>query len=231
MTVDQGVSSGETVLPDYGFVGGDAGKKLAAASNRASGVLRIGGQEHFYLEGQIALAIPGEDGEMLVLSSTQHPSEVQHIVARVLGLPDAFVTCEVRRMGGGFGGKETQATHWAVIAALAARATGKPCKLRLDRDADMQMTGKRHDFRVDWSAGFDERGRIQAVDMTLNARCGYSADLSQGVVDRALFHSDNAYFPSGLPHPFQTREDQYRLQYRLPRIRRTAGHACDRTRD
>ena len=194
VTVDQGMASGETVLPDYAFVGGEPEKIIAGAPQRASGILRIGGQEHFYLEGQIALAIPGEDGEMLVLSSTQHPSEVQHIVARVLGLPDAFVTCQVRRMGGGFGGKETQATHWAVIAALAARATGRPCKLRLDRDADMEMTGKRHDFRADWSAGFDDTGRIKAVEIALAARCGYSADLSQGVIDRAMFHSDNAYF-------------------------------------
>jgi xanthine dehydrogenase large subunit len=194
VTVDQGLASGETVLPDYAFVGGEPEKIIAGAAQRASGILRIGGQEHFYLEGQVALAIPGEDGEMLVLSSTQHPSEVQHIVARVLGLPDAFVTCQVRRMGGGFGGKETQATHWAVIAALAARATGRPCKLRLDRDADMEMTGKRHDFRADWSAGFDNTGRIEAVEIALAARCGYSADLSQGVIDRAMFHSDNAYF-------------------------------------
>lgn len=194
VTVEQGISAGESVLPDYAFVGGDPEKIIADAKHRASGLLRIGGQEHFYLEGQIALAIPGEDDEILVLSSTQHPTEVQHIVARVLGLPDAFVTCQVRRMGGGFGGKETQATHWAVLAALAARVTGRPCKLRLDRDADMEMTGKRHDFRVDWSAGFDASGRIQAIDMTLAARCGYSADLSQGVIDRAMFHADNAYY-------------------------------------
>src|SRR5204862_8002297 len=103
---------------------------IAAATFRSSGTLRIGDKEHFYLEGQVALAVPGEDGAMQVYSSTQHPSEVQHIVARVLALPDSFVTCTVRRMGGGFGGKETQATQWAVIAALAARATGRPCKLR-----------------------------------------------------------------------------------------------------
>lgn len=194
VTVEQGIAAGESVLPDYSFIGGQAQKTIAGAKHHASGLFRIGGQEHFYLEGQIALAMPGEDGEMLVLSSTQHPTEVQHIVARVLGLPDAFVTCQVRRMGGGFGGKETQATHWAALAALAARVTERPCKLRLDRDADMEMTGKRHDFRVDWSAGFDESGRIQAVDMTLAARCGYSADLSQGVIDRAMFHADNAYY-------------------------------------
>ena len=194
VTVEQGLASGETVLPDYAFVGGDLDTAIAGATNRLSGVLQIGGQEHFYLEGQIALAVPGEDHDMLVWSSTQHPSEVQHVVARALGVADSYVTCQVRRMGGGFGGKETQATQWAVIAALAAHATRKPCKLRLDRDADMIMTGKRHDFRVDWSVGFDAAGRMDGVNLKLAARCGCSADLSAGVVDRAMFHSDNAYF-------------------------------------
>jgi xanthine dehydrogenase large subunit len=194
VTVEQGRAAGETVLPDYAFVGGNAGTTIEAAPLRKSGQIRIGGQEHFYLEGQVALAVPGEDDTLLVYSSTQHPSEVQHIVARVLGLPDSFVTCQVRRMGGGFGGKETQASHWAAIAALAARVTGHPCKLRLDRDDDMAMTGKRHDFDVQYAVGFDDGGRICAVDIDLDARCGYSADLSLGVVDRAMFHADNAYF-------------------------------------
>ena len=194
VSVEQGRASGERVLPDYAFVGGDAGKAIADAPFRLSGAMHIGGQEHFYLEGQIAFAIPGEDGAMLVYSSTQHPSEVQHIVARVLALPDAFVTCRVRRMGGGFGGKETQATQWAVIAALAARATGRPCKLRLDRDDDMVMTGKRHDFAVEYSVGYEANGRIRALDVDMDARCGCSVDLSVGVVDRAMFHADNAYF-------------------------------------
>jgi xanthine dehydrogenase large subunit len=194
VSVEQGRAAGEVVLPDYAFVNGDVAKALAAAPLRMSGKLRIGGQEHFYLEGQVALAVPGEDGAVLVYSSTQHPSEVQHIVARVLALPDSFVTCRVRRMGGGFGGKETQATQWAVIAALAARVTGRPCKLRLDRDADMVMTGKRHDFVVEYAVGYDADGRIRALNVDLDARCGCSADLSIGVVDRAMFHADNAYF-------------------------------------
>jgi xanthine dehydrogenase large subunit len=194
VSVEQGRASGERVLPDYAFVGGDAGKAIAEAPFRLSGRMHIGGQEHFYLEGQIAFAMPGEDGALLVYSSTQHPSEVQHIVARVLALPDAFVTCRVRRMGGGFGGKETQATQWAVIAALAARATGRPCKLRLDRDADMAITGKRHDFAVEYSVGYEANGRIRALDVAMDARCGCSVDLSVGVVDRAMFHADNAYF-------------------------------------
>jgi xanthine dehydrogenase large subunit len=194
VTVEQGLASGETVLPDYAFVGGDADAVIAKAPHRLNGAFHIGGQEHFYLEGQVAFAVPGEDHDMLVYSSTQHPSEVQHIVARVLGMADSYVTCQVRRMGGGFGGKETQATQWAVIAALAAHTTRRPCKLRLDRDDDMMMTGKRHDFRADWSVGFDARGRIEAMNLELAARCGCSADLSTGVVDRAMFHSDNAYF-------------------------------------
>ncbi len=194
VSVEQGKAAGERVLPDYAFTNGDYAKTIAAAPHRCAGTIRVGGQEHFYLEGQVALAVPGEDGAVLVYSSTQHPSEVQHIVARVLALPDSFVTCRVRRMGGGFGGKETQATQWAVIAALAARATGRPCKIRLDRDADMVMTGKRHDFAVAYSVGYEANGRIRAVDLDLDARCGCSADLSIGVVDRAMFHADNAYF-------------------------------------
>jgi len=194
VSVEQGKAAGETVLPDYAFINGDVAKAIAAAPLRSKGSIRVGGQEHFYLEGQVALALPGEDGAVLVYSSTQHPSEVQHVVARVLALPDSFVTCAVRRMGGGFGGKETQATQWAVIAALAARATGQACKLRLDRDADMAMTGKRHDFLIDYAVGFDGDGRIRGVDIDLDARCGCSADVSLGVVDRAMFHADNTYF-------------------------------------
>ncbi len=194
VTVEEALAADATVLPDYQFGRGDPDQEIERAPRSLDGSFRIGGQEHFYLEGQVALAIPGEDGEMLVHSSTQHPTEVQHVVARVLGIPDAFVTCEVRRMGGGFGGKESQGTQWAAIAALAARITNRPCKLRLDRDDDMAMTGKRHDFRVDWRVGFDDDGRIAALDTKLLARCGYSADLSLGVVDRTMFHSDSSYF-------------------------------------
>jgi xanthine dehydrogenase large subunit len=191
--VDQALAAGSHILPDYAFVTGDAAAALGGSSQRVAGTLRIGGQEHFYLEGQVSLAIPGED-EMLVHTSTQHPSELQHIVAHVLGLPNAAVTVEVRRMGGAFGGKESQAAQWAAIAALAARITGRACKIRLDRDDDMIMTGKRHDFRVDYQAGFDTAGRITALDAVLASRCGYSADLSGAINDRAMLHADNAYF-------------------------------------
>ncbi|HEY1945264.1 MAG TPA: xanthine dehydrogenase molybdopterin binding subunit [Roseiarcus sp.] len=194
LTVEDALVTGARVLPDYAFQRGDAVAATSAAPHRLEGAFRIGGQEHFYLEGQISLAIPGEAGEMLVHSSTQDPTEVQHIVARILGVPDAFVTIETRRMGGGFGGKESQACAWAAIAALGARATGAPCKVRLDRDDDFQLTGKRHDFRADWRVGYDEAGRIRAYDVMLNARCGCSVDLSPGVVDRAMFHGSNAYW-------------------------------------
>ena len=197
ITIEDALARDETVLPDYAFGRGEVDHALAGAPRRLHGQIHIGGQEHFYLEGQIALAIPGEDGEMLVHSSTQHPTEVQHCVARVLDLPHALVTCETRRMGGAFGGKESQAVQWAALAALAAYATGQACKLRLDRDDDMQITGKRHDIRADWQVGYDPSGHIHALSMMIYARCGCSADLSQGVVDRTMFHSDNAYY---LPH-------------------------------
>jgi len=194
ITVEDALARGETVLPDYAYGRGDVDAAVAGAPHRLEGRFRVGGQEHFYLEGQVAFAIPGEDGDIHVYSSTQHPTEVQHVVARVLDIPDSYVTCETRRMGGGFGGKESQATQWAVTASLAARVTGRPCKIRLDRDDDFILTGKRHDFRCDWRVGFDDEGRIQGYGVDLLARCGYSADLSAGVVDRAMFHADNAYW-------------------------------------
>jgi len=191
--VDQALAAGSHILPDYAFVAGDAAAALTQSPRRVAGMLRIGGQEHFYLEGQVSLAIPGED-EMLIHTSSQHPSELQHIVAHVLHLPNAAVTVEVRRMGGAFGGKETQAAQWAAIAALAARISGRPCKIRLDRDDDMMMTGKRHDFRLDYQAGFEADGLITALDARFASRCGYSADVSGAINDRAMFHTDNCYF-------------------------------------
>ena len=173
---------------------GDAAAGLAKAQHRLSGEMRVGGQDHFYLESHIALAIPGEDEEVTVWSSTQHPSEVQHMVAHALGVASNAVTVNVRRMGGGFGGKETQGSQFAAIAAIAAKKLGRPVKLRPDRDDDMTITGKRHDFHIAYDVGFDETGRIHAVDATLAARCGFSSDLSGPVTDRALFHADNCYY-------------------------------------
>ncbi|VVT21638.1 xanthine dehydrogenase molybdopterin binding subunit [Hoeflea sp. EC-HK425] len=173
---------------------GDIEAGLAAAPKRLKGEMRIGGQDHFYLEGHIAFAIPGEDDEVTVWSSTQHPSEVQHMVAHALGTVSNAVTVQVRRMGGGFGGKETQSNQFAAIAAIAAKKQNRPVKIRPDRDDDMIITGKRHDFVVDYDVGYDEAGVIHAVDATFAARCGFSSDLSGPVTDRALFHADNCYF-------------------------------------
>jgi xanthine dehydrogenase large subunit len=194
VSVDEAVIDGKTVLPDYEFGRGDVAKALQQAPRRLSGQFHIGGQEHFYLEGQAAFAIPGEGREFTVHSSSQDPAEVQHIVGRILDIPDAFITVETRRMGGGFGGKESQACQWAALAALAAYRTGAPCKIRLDRDDDFAVTGKRHDFRSDWSVGYDDKGVVSAYEVMLNARCGCSADLSLGVVDRAMFHAANSYW-------------------------------------
>ena len=172
---------------------GDAQAALAAAPHTLSGTLAIGGQDHFYLEGQVAMVVPGEDGDLHVWSSTQHPTETQHLIARCLGLSDHSVVVEVRRMGGGFGGKETQSVQYAAIAALAAQKTGRAAKIRLDRDDDMVMTGKRHAFIADWQVGFDGDGRLAGAAFELASRCGHSADLSIAINDRAMFHSDNAY--------------------------------------
>ncbi|WP_026756250.1 xanthine dehydrogenase molybdopterin binding subunit [Sediminimonas qiaohouensis] len=172
---------------------GDADAAIAAAPHRIEGVIEIGGQEHFYLEGQAALALPQEDSEMVVHSSTQHPSEIQHKVADALGVPMHAVRVECRRMGGGFGGKESQGNALAVACAVAARATGRPCRMRYDRDDDMVITGKRHDFRITYEAGFDGDGRLAGVSFVQYARCGWARDLSTPVADRAMLHADNAY--------------------------------------
>ncbi|MFL5296673.1 MAG: xanthine dehydrogenase molybdopterin binding subunit [Phenylobacterium sp.] len=172
---------------------GDAAAAIAAAPHALEGRLAIGGQDHFYLEGQVALVVPGEDGDLHVWSSTQNPTETQHLIARCLGLRDHAVTVEVRRMGGGFGGKETQSVHYAAIAALAVAKTGRPVKVRLDRDDDMVMTGKRHAFTTDWRVGFGDDGVLTGAAFELASRCGHSADLSVAINDRAMFHSDNAY--------------------------------------
>lgn len=180
---------------------------MDAASHRLSGAVEMGGQEHFYLEGQVAVATPGEQGTMHLLSSTQHPSEVQHLVAHLLGLHSADVTVEVRRMGGGFGGKETQAALFAAAAALVAAKTGRPAKFRADRDDDMELTGKRHDFTAAYEVGFGDDGVITALKLELASRCGCSADLSMAINDRAMFHADNCYFLENVEivsHRFKT---------------------------
>jgi xanthine dehydrogenase large subunit len=166
---------------------------LNAAENTIVGTINMGGQEHFYLEGQAALALPSEDGDMHIHSSTQHPTEIQHKVAHAIGKPMHAVRVETRRMGGGFGGKESQGNALAIACAIAASITGKPCKMRYDRDDDMIITGKRHDFRIDYKVGFTASGQITAIDFTHFTRCGWSMDLSLPVADRAMLHADNAY--------------------------------------
>lgn len=194
LDIDTALADPVLVTPGATMQRGDWAAALDAAPRRLSGEMAIGGQEHFYLEGQVALAEPGEDDEVRIWCSTQHPSETQHIVAHALGVASHAVTVEVRRMGGAFGGKETQANPFACLAAIVAKRTGRAAKLRLDRDDDMIVTGKRHDFLVRYDVGYDDDGRIHAVDMLYAARCGHSADLSGPVTDRALFHADNCYF-------------------------------------
>jgi len=182
------------VLPSETLVRGEPDAALEDAPRRVRRRVSVGGQDQFYLEGQVAMALPQEDGGMLVYSSTQHPDEVQRMIAHATcrDAKDIVVTC--RRMGGAFGGKESQAALIGLIAAIAADKTGRPCKLRLDRDDDMIITGKRHDFDIVYDVGFDDTGRIAGINFELASRCGMSADLSGPVNDRAMFHCDNAYF-------------------------------------
>jgi xanthine dehydrogenase large subunit len=182
------------VLPSETLVRGDPDVALERAPQRLQRRVFLGGQDQFYLEGHIAMALPQEDGGLLVYSSTQHPDEVQRMISHVTTREAKDIVVICRRMGGAFGGKESQAALIAIIAALAADKTSRPCKLRLDRDDDMIMTGKRHDFVIDYDVGFDDRGRILGIDFEFASRCGMSADLSGPVNDRAMFHCDNAYF-------------------------------------
>ncbi|WP_342616623.1 xanthine dehydrogenase molybdopterin binding subunit [Rhodoferax sp. GW822-FHT02A01] len=194
LTVQDALAAKSYVLPPVHVRRGDAAAGLKKAQHTLSGTLEVGGQEHFYLEGQVAYVLPMEQNQWTVYSSTQHPGEVQHWVAHALGVDNHAVRVECRRMGGGFGGKETQAGHLAVWAAVAAKKLGQAIKLRLDRDDDFMVTGKRHPFAYEYTAGFDDSGRLTALQLTMAANCGFSADLSGPVADRAIFHSDNAYY-------------------------------------
>ncbi len=160
------------VIPTQRLTRGTPHAALASSIHRLKGSVEIGGQDHFYLEGHIAIAVPQEDGAMLVYSSTQHPTEVQHLVAHALGRHSHEVNVQCRRMGGGFGGKESQPALFACIAAILAAKTGRAVKLRVDRDDDMTMTGKRHDFIAEYDVGFDDRGRITGLSMMIASRCG-----------------------------------------------------------
>lgn len=196
LTIDEVLDAGDRsafIGEDHVIERGDARAAIEAAPHRVCGVVRNGGQEHFYLETQCALAIPGEDQALEILSSTQHPSEVQALVAEVLGVGRHRVSVTCPRMGGAFGGKETQAAAYACLAALGAVRTGRPVKIWLDRDTDMQVTGRRHPFQTRFRVGFDPRGRILGIEAELYAEAGWAADLSLAILDRALFHLDNAY--------------------------------------
>jgi xanthine dehydrogenase large subunit len=194
LSVKDALAAQSYVLPPVQVRQGDAAAAMQQAPHTISGTLEVGGQEHFYLEGQIAYVLPMEQNQWTVYSSTQHPGEVQHWVAHALGIDNHAVRVECRRMGGGFGGKETQAGHLAVWAAVAAKKVGQAIKLRFDRDDDFMVTGKRHPFEYAYTAGFDDTGRLNALQLMMAANCGWSADLSGPVADRAIFHSDNAYY-------------------------------------
>jgi xanthine dehydrogenase large subunit len=194
LDLDTAIGREAYVLPPVTISRGNVDQCLEQAPHRLEGQVVCGGQEQFYLEGQIAYALPGEDGDMHVLCSTQHPSEMQFMVAHLLNQPAHTVKVECRRMGGGFGGKESQSWPFATVAALLAHRTGRPVKLRADRDDDFMITGKRHPFRTRYHAGFDDQGRLNGVRFEHHVNCGYSADLSGPVADRQVFHTDNTYY-------------------------------------
>ena len=206
ITIDQAINAKSYLEKPMAYSTGDPDSAIQNSDHQISGELELGGQEQFYLEGQIALAVPQEDEGILIYSSTQHPSEVQHKTADCLNIPFNNIRVEVRRMGGAFGGKESQATPLACAAAIATRLTGKPCKLRFDRDDDFIITGKRHDFWISYQVGFDQSGKIQGIIFKQYVRCGWSLDLSLPVSDRAMLHIDNAYY---LPN---ARVESYRLK-------------------
>ena len=193
LSIDEAVAHQSRVRPPHSMVKGDAKQAINTASLQLTGKVSVGGQEHLYLEGQVALALPSEEGGVHLYCSTQHPTEVQTLVSEVLGLSFNQVVVEVRRMGGAFGGKETQAAPWACLASLAAVRSGRAVKFRLPRSIDMSVTGKRHPFENHYTVGFDNEGRVQGVDIAIHADCGCSPDLSDAIVDRAMFHADNAY--------------------------------------
>ena len=194
LELDVAIASGLTIGEPRQIKRGACDQAMQAAEHRLSGTLRIAGADHFYLENQATIVYPLEHGAFAVHSSTQHPSETQHLVAAALGIPQHRVVCEVKRLGGGFGGKETQAAPFAVYAALVAKQTGRPARLVLSKDEDMLLTGKRNPYRVDYKVGFSGEGRIQALKVQLYGNGGAYADLSPAILERAMAHVDNAYY-------------------------------------
>ncbi len=194
LDIPTAITKNSRLQPEQTIETGNTSNALQNCRHTLHGDFVTGGQEHWYLETQTAMAIPGEDRELKIFSSTQHPSETQAIAAKVLGINRNEVEVEVRRLGGAFGGKETQANHYAAWAALLATATRRPVKIRLTRDEDQIMTGKRHDFLSNYHVGFDDTGKITALDVKLHANAGAAADLTMPILARAMFHIDNAYF-------------------------------------
>jgi len=206
LTPQQAHATQQYVLPPMHLQRGDAAAAIAAAPHRLKTVFDVGGQEQFYLEGQISYALPQEDGGMKLLCSTQHPSEMQQVVAHALQRPVHAVQVECRRMGGGFGGKESQSALFACVAAVAAARLQRPVKLRLDRDDDFLITGRRHCFHYEAEIGYDDDGHILGAEVTMVSRAGHSADLSGPVMTRALCHFDNAYWlPAVAAHGYSGR--------------------------
>ncbi len=193
-SIEDAIAAQSFIGPQRKIERGNVDATLAAAQHRLDGILHTAGQEHFYLESQVAIAHAGEFGQMTVHSSTQHPTEVQQVIAEVLGVPFNHVVVICKRMGGGFGGKETQAAQPAAMAALAAAKTGRPCRIALGKDDDMRFTGKRHPFLGKYSVGFDSSGKITALSMQLFSDGGCTCDLSPSILERAMLHSENAYF-------------------------------------
>jgi xanthine dehydrogenase large subunit len=194
LTIDEAMAAKSFVMPAKGITRGNASEAIAKAPRKVKGSTETGQQEQFYMEGQITYAVPREDGQLTLYSSTQHPDGNQREAAAALNLSTNDVEVICRRMGGGFGGKEGNASIFSQSAALAAFKLQKPVKLRVNRDDDMMITGKRHDFRIDYEVGYDDEGRILGADITLMSRCGYSTDYSGRVNDRACLHIDNCYF-------------------------------------
>ena len=194
LTIDEAMAAQSFVMPAKGITRGDAAAAIAAAPHQLKGSTETGQQEQFYLEGQITYAVPREDGQMTLYSSTQHPDGNQREAAAALNLNTNDVEVICRRMGGAFGGKEGNASIFSQSASLAAHLLQKPVKLRVNRDDDMTITGKRHDFRIDYEVGYDDDGRILGANIALMSRCGYSTDYSGPVNDRACLHIDNCYY-------------------------------------
>ena len=194
LTIDEAMAAKSFVMPPKGITRGTPAEAIKNAPHTIKGQTTCGQQEQFYLEGQITYAVPREDGQLTLYVSTQHPDGNQREAAAALNLTTNDVEVICRRMGGGFGGKEGNASIFSQSAALAAFKLQKPVKLRVNRDDDMMITGKRHDFRIDYEAGFDDEGRILGIDVTLASRCGYSTDYSGPVNDRAVLHIDNCYY-------------------------------------